>query len=350
MSKKIQTAIIGYGKSAKTFHVPLLKRSPEFEVRSVLQRTRSDSRDDFRDVNIVRNLKDLLKDDCIDLVIITTPNHLHFEQTFEALIADKHVVVEKPFTMTSDEAEKLIRLAQTKRRILTVYQNRRWDGDFLTIRELLHKKVIGKPVEFISAFDRFRNYFSKGSWKEKEQPGSGILYDLAPHLIDQALLLFGKPEKVYADIRAQRDGDADDYFEIDLYYPGLKAKLKAGMLVPEGSPRFILRGKNGSFVKHGKDLQEQALIDRGDPSSDDWGKEPESNWGILYKSDKANIVREKVETVRGNYLKFYEMLAYAILNKTDPPVNPDTSREGIKLIEAAIRSHETGCLAEINQG
>jgi scyllo-inositol 2-dehydrogenase (NADP+) len=342
MREPVQTAITGYGKSAKIFHKPLLKVLPEFSVRSVLQRTKSDAAKDFRDVNIVRNLKDLLKDDRIDLVVITTPNHLHFEQAFEALIADKHVVLEKPFTVTSDEAERLIRLAQTKKRILTVYQNRRWDGDFLTLRELLHDKAVGEPVEFVSSFDRFRSQLKEGAWKEQTLSGGGLLYDLGPHLIDQMLLLFGKPDHVYADIRAQRGGDADDYFEIDFYYPGLKAKLKAGMLVPEQTPRFILRGKEASYVKYGRDPQEQALTAGGNPAGADWGREPEKQWGTLYKSKAGEILSEKVETKPGNYLRFYEMLARAIQKKSDPPVNPDTAKLGIKLIETARESAQSG--------
>lgn len=219
MREQIQTALIGYGKSAITFHAPLLKSLPDYEIRSVLQRTKSDAKEDFRDVQIVRNLKDLLKDDRVDLVIITTPNHLHFEQAFQALIADKHVVIEKPFTVTSEEAEKLIRLAQTKKRIVTAFHNRRWDGDFLTLRKLVHEKAVGKPVEFISSFGRFRRELRPDAWKEKNLPGSGILYDLAPHLIDQALLLFGKPGKIYADVRTQRGGDTDDFLKLICIIP-----------------------------------------------------------------------------------------------------------------------------------
>lgn len=342
MREQIQTAIIGYGKSAKVFHAPLLKALPDYEVSSVLQRSKIDSKEDFRDAKIVRNLKDLLKDDRIELVIITTPNHLHFEQAFQALNADKHVVIEKPFTVTSGEAEKLIRLAQKKNRIITAYQNRRWDGDFLTLRKLVHEKSVGEPVEFISSFDRYRSERKENVWKEKKLPGSGILYDLGPHLIDQTLLLFGKPEKVYADIRVQRGGDVDDYFEIDLYYPGLKAKLKAGMLVADETPRFILRGREGAFVKFGKDVQEDALEAKKNPAGSDWGTESPSSYGIIYRPKDGNIEREKIETESGNYLRFYEMLAQAIRKKIDPPVNPDTVKQGIKLIEAALESYQSG--------
>ncbi len=347
MDNPIQTSIIGYGKSAKFFHVPLLKASKNFRVHSVLQRTKSDAKDDFPEVKIVRNLKDLLKDDITELIIITTPNHFHFEQAFEALSADKHVIVEKPFTVSSDEAEKLIRLAESKKRMLTVFQNRRRDGDFLTIRKLIHEKLVGELVEVESSFNRFRNYLREDAWKEKDLPGSGILYDLAPHLIDQAILLFGMPDKLYADIRAQRGGDADDNFEINLYYPNLKVKLKAGMLVPEETPRFVLRGTKGSFVKYGLDPQEERLASGQNPSEKNWGAESEEHWGTLYRESDGNIITEKIETEKGNYPAYFEEVSASIRKKQSPPVLPDTAKKVIKLIEFAKESHQYGKVVQV---
>ena len=347
MSRKIKTAIIGYGKSAKHFHVPLLKAVDDFEIRSVLQRTKSDSKQDLPDAKLMRDMKDLLKDDRLDLVIITTPNHLHFDQAFAALNADKHVVVEKPFTVSSGAAGKLIRLAESRKRILTVYHNRRWDNDFLTVKKVLNSKVLGEIVEVESSFSRFRNYLRDDAWKEKDLPGSGILYDISPHLIDQALLLFGNPQRIYADIRAQRSGDADDWFEINLFYPGLNVKLKAGMLVPEPSPRFIVRGKKGTYIKFGLDPQESALAAGKNPNSENWGSEPEQNWGTMYREVEGEIVKEKVESVRGDYLKFYQKLKYAIDQKKEPPVNPATAKKGIQIIEKAIESSRQGRVLDL---
>ncbi|MCC5941894.1 MAG: Gfo/Idh/MocA family oxidoreductase [Balneolaceae bacterium] len=347
MNRPIQTAIIGYGKSAKIFHTPLLKASDKYEVTSVLQRTRDDAKKDFREVKIIRDLKDLLKDDTLELIIITTPNHFHFDQAFEALSADKHVIVEKPFTVSSDEAEKLIRLAESKNRVLTVFQNRRWDGDFQTIKKLIHEKAVGDIVEFESSFNRFRNYLRDDAWKEKDLPGSGILYDLAPHLIDQTIMLFGMPDRVFADIRSQRGGEADDCFEINFYYPGIKAKLRAGMLVPEETPRFVLRGKRGSFVKFGLDVQEEALANGENPLNDSWGTEPEKNWGTLYKEEGGEIISKKIETVPGNYAAFYDEVATSIRKKQPPPVLPDTAKKVIKLIELAKKSDQFGKVIDV---
>lgn len=340
MSQTVNTAIIGYGKSAKQFHVPLLKSNPGFKVTTVLQRSNNDALNEFKNINIVRNLKDLLKDDAIDLVIITTPNHLHFDQAFDCLSADKHVVVEKPFTITTDQAEKLIRVARERERVLTVFQNRRWDGDYLTLRKLMEEGRVGSILEFESNYNRFRRLKKEEVWKETDLDGSGILYDLAPHLIDQALQLFGMPELVFADIRHQRSGKADDWFTIDLFYTNHKVTLKAGMLVSDPTPRFILRGDQGAFVKYGMDVQEEQLASGMLPHQKGWGVEPESDYGILYKIVDGIRKEERIKTIAGNYADFYTELLDAIFNKKDPPVDPESAKNTIKIIERAIQSNQ----------
>lgn len=339
MSRTIKTAIIGYGKSAKIFHVPLLKASDGFQVTAVHQRTKDDAKKDFTDVKIYREYKNLLKDDNIDLVFITTPNHLHFDQAFDALNADKHIVVEKPFTITSDEAEKLIRLANKKKKILTVFQSRRWDGDYYTLQKVIKEGRIGRLVEFESNYNRFRKLKPEGVWKETELPGAGILYDLSPHLIDQVLQLFGMPERLIADIRRQRGGEADDWFVIDLFYDNFKVTLRAGMLVTDPTPRYVLRGENGSFVKYGMDIQEEDLAQGKSPVDQDWGREPESRYGTLYLANEGGeINEEKVETIPGDYPDFYKKLRASILDKGEPPVSPDSAKNVITIIEKAIES------------
>ncbi|MEX0945673.1 MAG: oxidoreductase [Balneolaceae bacterium] len=338
MNDHIQTAIIGYGKSAKNFHVPLLKAADGFEVRSVLQRTKNDAKEDFPDAKIIRDTKDLLKDDAIDLIFITTPNHLHFDQAFDALSADKHVVVEKPFTITSKEAEKLIRLADSKNKVLTVFQSRRWDGDFYTLKKIIKEGRIGRLLEFESNYHRYRKLKKDGVWKETAIPGSGILYDLSPHLIDQSLQLFGMPDSLYADIRHQRGGEADDWFVIDLYYDDFKVTLRAGMLVTNPTPRFVLRGENGSFVKYGMDIQEEDLASGKSPLDPNWGVDPESNVGTLYLAEKGSFREEKVETLRGDYPAFYKQLRRAILENEEAPVSPDSAKNVIRIIEKSIES------------
>lgn len=339
MSQTLNTAIIGYGKSAKQFHVPLLKSNPNFKVSSVLQRSSDDALNDFKNIKIVRNLKDLLKDDSIDLVIITTPNHLHFDQAFDCLSADKHVVVEKPFTISTDQAEKLIRVSRERDKVLTVFQNRRWDGDYLTLRKLMEEGRLGSILEFKSNYNRFRRLKKDEVWKETDIDGSGILYDLAPHLIDQALQLFGLPELVFADIRYQRSGKADDWFTIDLFYSNLKVTLRAGMLVSDPTPRLILRGDKGAYVKYGMDVQEEQLASGMLPNQKGWGIEPESDHGILYSFVDGIRQEERIKTLSGNYADFYIELLNAINNKKDPPIDPESAKNVIMIIERAIQSN-----------
>tara|TARA_R100001143_G_C3360687_1_gene135324 strand:- start:7287 stop:8330 length:1044 start_codon:yes stop_codon:yes gene_type:complete len=347
MPHTVNTAIIGYGKSAKHFHVPLLKSLPDFKVTTVLQRSKDDALNDIEDVNIVRNLKDLLKDDSIDLVLITTPNHLHFEQAFDSLNADKHVVVEKPFTLTTEESEKLIRIAREKEKVLTVFQNRRWDGDYLTLKKIIEEGQLGTILEFQSSYNRFRRLKKGEVWKESAMDGSGILYDLAPHLIDQSLQLFGLPEYIFADIRHQRNGKADDWFTIDMFYSSLKVTLKAGMLVSDPTPRFILRGDDGAYVKYGMDVQEEQLASGMNPHQKGWGEEPASDHGILYKNVDGAIQEYPIKTLKGNYAKFYMGLQEAIVNKQDPPVDPESAKNVIKIIEIAIESNSSQKLLRV---
>lgn len=350
MSRTINTAIIGYGKSSKIFHVPLLKSAEGFKVTAVLQRTREDAKEDFPEVNIYRDYKDLLKDDTIELVIITTPNHLHFDQAFDALSADKHVVVEKPFTITSEEAEKLIRLAESKKKVLTVFQSRRWDGDYFTLQKVMEENRMGRLIEYEANYHRYRKLKPEGVWKETALPGAGILYDLSPHLIDQSLQLFGMPERLFADIRHQRKGAADDWFVIDFYYDQLKVTMRAGMLITDPTPRYVLRGENGSFVKYGMDIQEE-MLERGKSLSDeDWGVEPESRFGKLYlMNESGKIIQERVETLPGDYPGFYRKLRSAIVDQKEPPVSPGSAKDVITIIEKAIESSQKQKVVELDR-
>ncbi|MEX0646636.1 MAG: oxidoreductase [Balneolaceae bacterium] len=338
MSHSIQTGLVGYGKSARIFHAPLIEAAEGISFRSAVQRHSDSVLDQYPEVRVYRDLKSLLKEDLTELVIITTPNYLHYQQAFEALSAGKHVVVEKPFTPEYKQAEKLIALAERQKGTLTVYHNRRWDGDFLTLKKILKDKSVGQPVEFESTFNRFRNVLRKDAWKEKDLPGSGILYDLGSHLIDQVLQLFGTPHSLYADIRTQRGGVADDFFEIDLHYDNFKAKLKAGMLVADETPRFILRGTKGSYVKYGMDPQEDALASGGDPLQAGWGEEEKTQWGTLRSMQEEEIKTEKIKTLPGSYLSFYNNLADAILNNKPHAVKAEEAAQVIKLIELAKES------------
>ncbi len=344
----IMAGVIGYGKSARNLHIPLITATNGVELHSIVQRSGNEASENRRDARIYRDYKEILKDDITDLVIITTPNHLHFKMAQEALSAGKHVVVEKPFTVTSEESYKLLKLAERSGLKLTVFQNRRWDGDFLTLAKLIRKESVGRIVEVESRFDRFRNYLRDDAWKERDLPGSGILYDLSPHLIDQAVQLFGTPRALYADIRSQREGETDDCFEIDLHYENFRVKLKAGMLVADETPRFILRGTSGAFVKYGKDPQEKALTNGEDPASPGWGRDSEQNRGVLKRIEKGEMTEELIETEQGNYPAFYKRLISAINGKGKLPVDPGEAADVIRLIELAIESDRGGALIRLN--
>jgi len=334
MSETIQTGLVGYGSSARLFHAPLIQTTPGLNIKKVVQRHADSAAQEYPEVEIVRSTEELLEDDEIELVVITTPNTSHYKLTRMALEAGRHVVVEKPFVPSSREAQDLINLAEEQGTMLSVFQNRRWDGDFLTVKKLIGSGAFGRLVEYESRYDRFRNHPKPGkAWREKDLPGSGILYDLGSHLIDQALVLFGTPERISADVRRQRDfGGSDDYFELDLFYEeGLKVTLQACMLVRERTPRFRLRGTQGTFVKYGMDPQEEALKTGKRPGGDGWGEEPEERWGSLITEVNNKRVERKVETERGCYQEFYRGMAEAILSGEPPPVRSSKEQRSVRL-------------------
>lgn len=338
--KIMQVGIIGYGLSGRVFHGPLLKALNQFSVKYIVTNAPDKieaAHKDFPNAQVVTDEKPLLNDETLDLVVICTPNTLHFPLAQAALMAGKHVVVEKPFTVTAEEAETLVQLAGKKQLKLSVYHNRRFDGDFKTLKALLSSHTLGTPVTFESRFDRYRPEFKVNSWREDNLPGSGLLYDLGSHLLDQSLHLFGIPKELYAEQRSERHGKTDDAFEIHLYYPDLKVTLKASSLIKEPTPRFALYGTKGAYVKYGLDPQEEALRDGKLPLTLDWGSEPETNWGTLNTASQ----REKHPTMAGSYPDYYEALYEAIQNDAELPVTAQDGLRVIQLIEAALESHRT---------
>lgn len=335
--RRIRTSLLSYGMSGEVFHVPLLEAHKGFEVVSILQRNAARStRHPYR---VVNHYQDILNDDTVELVIVNTPNETHYTYARQALEASKHVIVEKPFTVTVREADELISLAKQQNRILTVFQNRRWDADFLTVRDVVDAKLLGKLVECEIHYDRFRNYIEANTWKEEATPGTGILYNLGSHLIDQALVLFGMPRFVDARLGIQRPGGrVDDFFDIRLEYDGLFVILKSSYLVREQGPRFILHGTEGSFVKGGIDPQEQALKDKQIPGTPGWGTEPKALWGKINTTVGGAPREGAFESVPGNYLAFYDNV-FDVLEKDAPlAVRPEEARNVILLIEACQES------------
>ncbi len=336
----IRTAILSFGMSGRVFHAPFLHLHTGFELYGVWERTKSESLAFYPEIKIFRSLEELLADDSIELVIVNTPTATHFEYTRKALEAGKHSVVEKAFTTTVAEAIALEKLAMQKNKQLSVFQNRRWDSDFKTVAKIIHEGWLGEIVEAEIHFDRFKEELSPKPHKEIPGPGAGILNDLSPHLIDQSLSLFGMPTSVFADLRITRPGSkVDDYFEILLYYPGLRVRLKSGYQVKEPLPAYIMYGRKGTFLKSRADVQEINLMVNQKPNTTDWGTEPVSEQGLLHTEKEGKLIREKVPTLQGNYYDYYDGVYQAIRHDKPMPVTASDGVHVMQIIEAAFKSN-----------
>lgn len=338
--KTIHVALAGFGPGGRFFNAPIIDAIKALRITKILTSNpvnRSAAEVDFPEAKVVEDYDEILQDPEIELVVITTPNQFHFEYAEKALKAGKHVVVEKPLAPSVVECRKLIKLAGTADRILSVHHNRRWDSDIRTIKKLLDQGRLGTIVEYEAHFDRFRPEI-KDSWKEKkENPGHGILYDLGSHLIDQALWLFGAPKEVFADLQIQRQGsEVADSFELLLFYPGLKVTLKAGMLVADPGPRYQVKGRKASFTKWGLDVQEEDLKKGLKPNvTADWGMEPKEIWGEITGPEGVEIV----ESERGDYRQFYNNIAKSIRGEEALAVTAEEACQVIRIIETALQSH-----------
>ncbi len=340
--KKIRVALLSFGMSGKVFHAPFLQQHPGFELYAVWERTKSESVEIYPNINIVRSLDAILEDSSIDLVVVNTPTNTHYDYAKKVLVAGKSVVVEKAFTTNVTEAITLATLAHEKRLFLSVYQNRRWDSDFQTVQKIVQDGVLGELKEVSIRFDRFKNTVGNKLHKEQPGPGAGLLNDLGPHLIDQALVLFGMPEKLFADIRILRpDSLVDDYFDLLLYYPSLRVRLTSSLLVKEPLPAFVLHGSNGSFIKTRGDIQEAALIAGKQPDNSDWGIEPDSYDGLLHILMNGKDSKQTVKTLAGNYGMYYEKVYQSMIHGAVPPVTADEGIRVMQILEAAVKSHET---------
>lgn len=335
MNRPIKTALLSYGMSGEIFHAPLVSSLADFELSAIVQRKTATAKERYPEVRICKTVDEAISDTETELVIVNTPNETHFEFATAALEAGKHVVVEKPFTVDPEEGRKLIRMAEDRKLTLSVFQNRRWDGDFLTLHKIIREGSLGKVVEFEAHYDRFRNYIEQNTWKEEKRPGTGILYNLGSHMLDQALVLFGMPQYIDARVGIQRPGGAvDDYYDIRMEYPGHFVILKSSYLVKEELPRYIVHGTEGSFTKSGLDPQEQDLKDKKDPGAANWGRDSEEYWG------KLNTVSgvSRVETIPGNYAAFYRNIYQAIGSREPLAVRPEEALDVIRLISCCYES------------
>lgn len=334
----LNVGIVGWGFAGKVFHAPIIRAVEGMRLAAIVQRSGQPD-PAYRDVEFVRTIDELLQRD-IDLVVVATPNPTHHPIAKQSLLAGKHVVVDKPFTVALAEAEDLIAVARKKKKILSVYHNRRFVGDFQTLEILLRGNPLGRVSTYESHFDRFRPTLKPGAWRENAQPGSGIWYDLGAHLLDQALVLFGIPEAVTADIRVERDNAVvDDAFDVILHYPKMRALLRATMLAAYLGPSFLVHGTEGSFIKHGLDPQEEALKAGRSPNEPDWDMEPPESYGRLATSAG---VRE-IPTIPSNFRLYYENVRDAIVDDVELVVTPEEALDVMRGLELAIESSRRKC-------
>jgi predicted dehydrogenase len=339
--QKIKTALLSFGMSGKVFHAPFLEAHGGFTIAGAWERNKEEFKKHYPNANRYDSFESILNDDSIELVIVNTPTYTHYDYTKQALLAGKHVVVEKAFTTTVAEAETLKSIAEQQNRKLAVFQNRRWDSDFKTVQHVVNSGILDTIVEVTFSFDRFNPLLSAKQHKETPGPGAGIVKDLGPHLIDQALLLFGMPKAVFADIAITRAHSlVDDYFEILLYYPHHRVRLKAGYFVKENGPAYILHARNGSFVKSRSDRQEARLLAGEKPTLPDWGAEPATEQGILHYVKDGETRREPVPTLPGNYVSFYEGIYKSIVNDEELPVTAQDGVNVMLIIESAFQSSQ----------
>ena len=339
MQPLLNVALVGYGFVGKVFHAPLITNTPGLRLHTVVSGDARKVLVDHPGMQVVAEPEAAFADPGIDLVVIAAPNPVHAVLASAALAQGKHVVVDKPFAVTLREAQQVVAGAERAGRIVSVFQNRRWDADFLTLRKLIAEGALGEVMEFHSHFDRYRPTVAD-RWRERDQPGSGLWYDLGPHLIDQALQLFGMPEAVFADIALQRDGAvAADYFQVLLRYPKLRVVLHAGSLVPAQQLRFAVHGTRASYVKHGLDPQEGVLRKGGIPGQPGWGIDPLP--GVLCAETADGVKTEAVQGIPGDYVRYYAEMRDAILHGGPAPVTPQQALEVMAMLEWALQSSTT---------
>ena len=346
MGQEIGVAVIGFGLAGQVFHAPFVSAVPGLRLEAIVQRKGDQAAKAYPSARILRTVDEALRDPAIQMVVVGTPNETHFALAKMALQAGKHVVIDKPFATTSEEALELKDLAERQGVVLAPFHNRRWDGDFRTVQRLLAEEAVGRLVTYESHFDRFRPLPRENTWKEGANAANGLLMDLGPHLVDQALALFGPPEGITASVRRDRDTtEIEDAFDITLEYQRLRAHCRSSMLAADAAPRFLLHGTEGSYKKYGLDPQEPALVGGAKVprmGEGEWLAEPEAQWGTLtiapVPADPANLERTKVPTELGDYRLYYANVRDAINGTAKLAVTAEDGYRTIKVLEMARQS------------
>jgi scyllo-inositol 2-dehydrogenase (NADP+) len=337
----LRVGLIGFGLAGQAFHAPVIEGVEGMELACILERRGNGAQERYPNVRVARTLDEFLADKSIQLSVVATPNDSHFDYAKTCLLAGRDVVVDKPFAPTMRECEELVRLAREHGRLITVYQDRRYDGDFATVKNLVESARLGTIVEYECRYDRFRLEPKANAWKERaDQPAAGVLFDLGPHVIDQALMLFGEPRAITASAFREREtSQVDDSFDVCLEYDRLRANLRARIIAFAPGPHFLIHGTKGSFVKYGMDPQEARLrgdnFPKGKDWVTDWGLEAEELWGTLNLVGEPSV---KIKTERGDYRGFYANVRDAIESKAKLEVTPE---QALRSMRAVVLAHKS---------
>lgn len=343
----LRAGLVGFGMAGRVFHAPLISSVDGLELAAVVERHTDQAKQRYPAITTYRTLEELLADPSIDLVIVATPSGTHFEVAKQVLEAGKHAVIDKPVSVSSPQIAELIGLAAAQARLMIPFHNRRWDGDFLTVQKLLNEHHLGRIVSIESRFDRWNPGATRRPWKDDSGQGGGVLLDLGTHLVDQALVLCGKPLAVSADVVRERDGEgSDDAFTVRLRYARCFITLGANALSAPAGARFHVRGTRGNFRKKGVDPQEAALNKITHITAPNWGQEPNTEWGLLYVDVEGGMVSRPVATLAGDYRLYYAGVRDAILGDATPPVAALDAWRVARILEWARESSEKRCEVE----
>lgn len=340
MVPTINTGIASYGMSGKLFHAPFLQAHPNYNLAAIVERHKEESKKKYPNAKLYRSFEELIADKTIELVIVNTPVQTHYDYTKAALSAGKNTIVEKPFTVTAAQAQELVDIAKEKKLFLSVYQNRRYDGDYKALKAIVQENILGTLKTAELRFDRYRPVHSGKDHKEGDKPGAGNLHDLGAHLIDQAIQLFGFPDAVFADVLTMRNNMiANDYFEILFYYPHpFRVKIKGTVFAREPYYAYILNGENGTFMQERSDLQEARLLADEIPSIDNWIPTPQGFDGILHTTINGEPLRKQTRSEMGNYMDYYKDVYQSIVNGAPNPVPASDAVLTMRIIDAALQS------------
>ena len=343
MEKIINTGLLAYGMSGKLFHAPFLSVHPGFNLSAVTERNEQKAHKDYPGITSYNSIDELMDDPAIDLIVVNTPNYSHYDYTRQALLKGKHVLVEKPFAATAEEAQALFDLAREVGKQVFVYQNRRWDSDYLAVKQVIDSGVLGKLAEVHIRFDRYRNTIGPKTFKEELVPATGLQYDLGAHLLDQAINIFGKPLNFYKILGLNRQGTkVDDYFHFHLEYPdSLQVFVCSSMLVPDPQAAFVVHGEQGSLVKYRADIQEAQLLKNIRPGSEGYGEEPVELAATLTRMNPDGSKRqEQLVSETGSYMPLFDGVFQGIVNNVPYAVTEEQVLTQLRILEAPVGFHK----------